>query len=273
MMFARIQIVLAAAAAALIPASALADSPVPQPVETGTYYFGLDEISLRRDIVDVRYYYTRASRPDVDDPHDDFVFFGAGFTDTAGTRLLSATAPSALGNPEFASDRAQGIGLWVDWRPDVTMGYSGADPRQIGRSLTGSEIKRVGVRADVTALLFDDSGDGTTAWRLSGTLGSTSLSLVSGSPAVAGALDADGGLLWDVGVGWSSGPMSVNAGYQSASRLVASGGDIAVLSLGADYAILPGLSIYGELNVIDDPATTGDQRLGTVIILGTGLNF
>ena len=48
---------------------------------------------------------------------------------------------------------------------------------------------------------------------------------------------------------------------------------MAVLSFGADYAILPGLSLYGELNVVDDPDSFGEERLGTVFILGTGLNF
>lgn len=267
---------LGAVTALLAPSAALADSPEPQPFEAGAYYFGPDEIRLRRDIVDVRYYYTQPARLGLDggDPQEEFVYFGAGVVGGGpDPRLPAAAGPAIFGDAASLSDRSGGIGLWVDWRPDVTTGYHGADTRQIGRSLTGSEIERVGVRADVTALLFDNSGAGTTAWRVSGTLGSTSLSLVSDDPVVAGAMDPGGGLLWDVGVGWSSGPMSVNAGYQSASRLFDSGGDIAVLSLGADYAVLPGLSVYGELNVIDDPAATGDERLGTVFILGTGLNF
>jgi hypothetical protein len=263
-------------AAVLAPAAVLADNPDGQPTEPGGFYFGLDEMRLRRDIVDIRYYYTRPVRVNLeaDDLHEGFVYFGAGSaTGIAGQRMPVAKVSPGVTGSNIPPDRLQDIGLWVDWRPDVTGDYFGADLRQIGRSLAGSEIDRVGVRADVTALLFDDSGVGTTAWRVSGALGSTSLSLVSGDPAVAGAIERGGGLLWDVGVGWSSGSVSLNAGYQSASSLVESGNDIAVLSLGADYAIFPGLSVYGELNVIDDPATLGDERLGTVFILGTGLNF
>ncbi len=275
-MFARIPVVLAAAAAVLVPTATFADSPKESPAAGGGYYFGFDEMRLRQDIVDIRYYYTQPVRIDLEaaDPHDGFVYFGAGSAaGLAGQQVPVAKASPAVGGSGILSDRSQDIGLWVDWRPDVTGDYYGANAREIGRSLAGSEIDRVGVRADVTALLFDDSGVGTTAWRVSGALGSTSLSLVSGDPMIAGAMDTGGGLLWDVGVGWSSGSVSLSAGYQSASRLFESGGDIAVLSLGADYAILPGLSVYGELNVIDDPATMGEERLGTVFILGTGLNF
>jgi len=274
-MLARFPIVLLAAAV-LAPVAALADDPNGQPAEPGGYYFGLDEMRLRRDIVDIRYYYTQPTslNLEADDPREGFVYFGAGFAGVPAGQIIPVAAGSpAAGDLGMPPDRSQDIGLWVDWRPDVTGGYGSADTRQIGRSITGSEIERIGVRADVTALLFDDSGTGTTAWRISGALGSTSLSLVTGEPVIVGATESNRGLLWDVGVGWSSGPVSLNAGYQSASGFIESGGDIAVLSLGADYAILPGLSVYGELNVIDDAAATGTERLGTVFILGTGLNF
>lgn len=274
-MFVRIPLVLLVAAV-IAPAIALADNPDDPPAAADDFYFGLDEMRLRRDIVDIRYYYTRPvrSRLQAGDPRDGFVYFGAGSAEgLTGQRIPVAKSSPAVGGSEIPSQQSQDIGLWVDWRPDVTGDYYGANSRQTRRSWTGSEIDRVGVRADVTALLFDDSGAGTTAWRVSGTLGSTSLSLVSGDPAIAGAIENDVGLLWDIAVGWSSGSVSVNAGYQSASRLFEDGGDIAVLSLGADYAILPGLSVYGELNVIDDPATLGEERLGTVFVLGTGLNF
>jgi hypothetical protein len=272
-MFARIPLVLAVVAV-LVPSATLADDSSGAATAAGGYYYGLDEIRLRRDIVDIRYYYTRPAGLETDSSHEGFVYFGAGSAlGRASPRISVVQALPVAGGSVIPPDRSQDIGLWVDWRPDVTGDYFGADTRQIGRSLTGSEIDRIGVRADVTALLFDDSGAGTTAWRVSGALGSTSLSLLTGDPAIDGTIDSGGGLLWDVGVGWSSGSVSLNAGYQSASRLFDNGGDIAVLSLGADYAILPGLSVYGELNVIDDPATAGAERLGTVFILGTGLNF
>lgn len=268
MIILRISIVLLAAAV-FLPATARAEDPA----EADGYFFSADEGSLQRDIIDIRYYYARPSRFKLEreDPSEEFVYFGVGPSAGAGEhRVPPITAYHGPGGSDVVPDRPQDIALWVDWRPDVTAAYYGADTRQIGRSMTGSEIERIGLRADVTALLLDESGSGTTAWHLTGALGSTSLSLVT---AGTGGLDGGGGLLWDVGVGWSSGAVSVNAGYQSASRLVENGGDVSVLSLGADYTILPGLSVYGELNLIDDPAVLGPERLGTVFILGTGLNF
>jgi hypothetical protein len=257
----------------LAPTAVLADGAVQQTAGAGGYYLGFDEVRLRRDIADIRYYYTRPTSLSLntDGLEDGFVYFGGdGF---AGYRIPVTGIAPATGGSEIPSERSQDVGLWIDWRPDVTGDDYSADAAQMGRSLTGSDIERVGVRADVTALLFDDSGGGTTAWRVTGALGSTSLSLLSDDHLIVGGADNHRGLLWDVGVGWSSGAVSLNAGYQSATSLIEDGSDIAVLSLGADYAILPGLSVYGEFNVIDDPATMGDERLGTVFIVGTGLNF
>lgn len=262
--------------AVLAPAPAFADGAAGQAGDSGRYYFGMDELRLRRDIADIRYFYTQPARQgdEAGETGDGFLFFSAGFGDTVSGPTI-AIVPQSPGvvAPQGATARPQDVELWVNWRPDVTGGETSTDTRQMGRSLTGSAIDRIGVRADVTALLFDESGAGTTAWRVTGALGSTSLSLVTGEPVIVGGADSARGLLWDVGVGWSSGPVSLNAGYQSTAGLLESGGDIAVLSLGADYAVLPGLSVYGELNVIDDTAATSTERLGTVFILGTGLNF
>lgn len=245
-------------------------------MDPGGYYFGLDELRLRRDIIDIRYYYARPSRLklELDNSRDGLVYFGAGLAGPYGThRIPAATASQGHGGMEVAPGLPQDIALWVDWRPDVTQGIYGSDSRRFGRALTGSEFERIGVRADVTALLFDNSGTGTTAWHVTGALGSTSLSFVTDESIGAGIPEGGLGLLWDIGVGWSSGAVSLSAGYQSTTGLLDDGGDIAVLSLGADYTILPGLSVYGELNLVDDPAVDGPERLGTVIILGTGLTF
>jgi len=255
-----------------LPLTARAEDPSDEPMDSGGYYFGSDEASLRRDITDIRYYYAHTDHFEaaLDDPREEFVYFGAGYA--AGPGEYGVPVPSAFQGPGgggIPADRPEVV-FGLDWHPDVTATYYGADTRQIGRAMTGSEIERIGVRADFTALLLDHSGAGTTAWRVSGALGSTSLSLAA--PGV-GLPESGGGLLWDVGVGWSSGAVSLSAGYQSASRFVEDGGGVAVLSLGADYTVLPGVSIYGELNLIDDPLYVGPERLGTVIILGTGLNF
>ncbi len=144
------------------------------------------------------------------------------------------------------------------------------------RFLTGGGPDRVGLRADLTALLYDSlDSSRTTAWRITGMFGTTSVSLTPDPYVALGAeTDTDSGIMWDVGVGWSSGAISLNAGYLTAYR--ETNGlptNMAMLSFGADYTILPGLSLYGELNLVDDPETHGEERLGTVLIVGTGLNF
>lgn len=263
--------------ALFLPSAAFADSTDKGlPADAGDYYFNLDHSSLRRDIADVRHYYAqpRATELDLAEAESDFVYFGAGVA--GGFAGLWAPTGASLGTggaPAVPSDWSRDVQFGVGWRPDVS-GSEVAGVRQTGRALVGSEIDRIGVRADVTALLFDESGSATTAWRVSGMLGSTSLSLVSGDAQISGAAESSGGLLWDVGVGWSSGAMSLSAGYQSVLHAVeGSASDMAVLSLGADYMILPGVSVFGEFNVIDDSASLEGERLGTVIIVGTGLNF
>lgn len=264
------------AAALLLPTVSRADEAASERAEIDRYYFALDEVRLRRDITDFRYYYARPSPLGIepDNSRDGLLFFGAGVAGGNGIPWVpAATAFQGPGGTDVLPDRPRDIALWVDWRPDVKPGMYGVDSRRTGRALAGSDFERIGVRADVTALLFDGSGTETTAWHLTGALGSTSLSFVTDGPMGYAAPEGGLGLLWDVGVGWSSGAVSLSAGYQSASGLVDDGGDIAVLSLGADYTVLPGLSIYGELNLIDDPAVDGPERLGTVILLGTDLSF
>ena len=275
-MFGRFHFVVLSAAL-FLPSAVFADSSQDGlPIDSSNYYFNLDHSSLRRDIADVRHFYVQpaAIGPESVEPGSDFVFFGAGIAGGfTGLWAPSGADLQAGGGPAMPPDWPRDVQFGIDWRPDVT-GSDVGGARQIGRALVGSEIDRIGVRADVTALLFDDNGSGTTAWRVSGMLGSTSLSLVSGDDPVGGTTESDGGLLWDVGVGWSSGAMSLSAGYQSVLHVVdGNASDMSVLSLGADYAILPGVSVFGEFNVIDDSAGLGDERLGTVVIVGTGLNF
>lgn len=241
------------------------------------YYFAFDETALRRDIARIRHFYVDAESeaPIVEAvPEDAMVFIGgqgqggfAGFWDP-GT--LPPPGPGELAGSWF--DRTE---FAFEWGPYYA-GGADRNPRRLGRLMTGGDVDKVGVRADLTALappLLDAIGPAS-AWRITGTLGSTSLSLLPGASAALLENDLAGELYWDVGVGWSSGPVSLSAGYEATYRAIEGvPAGTAVLSLGADYAVLPGLSVYGELNVVDDPALAGEQGLGTVILLGTGLNF
>jgi hypothetical protein len=252
--------------------------------ESEVDYSEFEDLSLRRDISGISHFYFVQPRlptysgGDIapDGSYVDAEGSSAGGYISFGTPSTSTFFGSV---PEEKGDSwIDSVEFDVDWRPDVSgdeyQGY-----RRIGRGFTGSEVDRVGVRADLTVLLYDESRDnsGSTAWWLTGMLGSTSLSLLSeydgmGLESRAGS----DGFLWDIGVGWSSGAMSLNASYQSAYSLIQTGEEkpaIAVLSLGADYSILPGFSVYGELNLTDGPPDENEDGLGAAVIVGTGISF
>lgn len=271
--------VLALGAAA--PGTAFADGRDAADTARGSaYYFAFDEGALRRDIARIRYFYVapESETPSQDTaavaPDDEMVFLGGpaqggfiGFWDAADLPPAAAgeVAGSWLDRTEFG----------FDWRPYVTDSKE-RNPRKIGRLMTAGDVDHIGVRADLTALVptAAEEADAASAWRVTGMLGSTSLSLASGAPGTNARNDLTGDLYWDIGVGWSSGPISLSAGYESTYRQIEGvPTGMAVLSFGADYAVLPGLSVYGEFNVVDDPALSAEQGLGTVIVLGTGLNF
>jgi len=264
------------------PGAALADGRDPaDPPRGSDYYFAFDESALRRDIARIRYFYIAPEDdtpvPDAAAdaaPGNDMVFLGGpaqggfvGFWDAAD---LPPAGPGEVAGSWF--DRTE---FGFDWRPYVA-DTKQRSPRKIGRLLTAGDVDHVGVRADLTALVptATEEADAASAWRVTGMLGATSLSLASGAPGAGSGNDLTGDLYWDIGVGWSSGPVSLSAGYESTYRQIEGvPAGMAVLSFGADYAVLPGLSVYGELNVVDDPALPAEQGLGTVIVLGTGLNF
>lgn len=247
-------------------------------IETGEFFYGFDEVSLRRGIADVAYLGAEpVEKPEESESGNGLIFLGSGFSggflgfwDPA----VGQTGSSGGRNLNSNSSWIDRIQIGVDWRPDLGAS-SAANPRATVRYLTGSEPDRIGVRADLTAILVDGLDPSrATAWRVTGMFGSTSVSLAPGA-STSLENESDGGLMWDVGIGWSSGSISLNAGYLSAYSQRTDGlvSDMTALSFGADYAVLPGLSFYGELNVVDDPGSFGEERLGTVFIVGTGLNF
>ena len=271
------------AAAIAMPASALADESSKTTAPSSTsYYSSLEDVSLRRDITNLGHFYfiqsekstAQANEFIAETPFQETQNGSAGGYVSFASPATSTFLGAVPANREDSF--MDGVEFGVGWRPDIGSAEN-QDQRRFGYGFSGSEINRVGVRADLTASLRDETAgdDGPTAWRVTGMLGSTSLSLLSPDNGVL-ATSANSGLLWDIGVGWSSGAMSVNAGYQAGYGPSDNGEEglaIGVLSLGADYSILPGLSVYGEFNVIDGPPDENDAGLGTVIIVGTGVNF
>lgn len=270
-------------AAVWLPAIARADeAPKQEPAKPDEYYSSLDDTQVRRGIADLNSYYVAQPMQSESQSGDNSVQMpyldppggsGGGYVSFSGpaTSTFLADAP-----PEEQESLLDSVQFGVDWRPEIN-GTTDNARQRFGWDLPGSEIDSIGVRADVTALLRDEvKGDNqATAWRVTGMLGSTSLSLVPNAQAFS-ADSEGGGLLWDVGVGWSKGPMSLSAGYQSAYGRDATSDSLsamAILSLGADYAVLPGLSLYGEFNLIDRTVDSTSQGLGTVVIVGTGVNF
>lgn len=275
------------AAMMTLPAAVYADETVADRSTgpaTEDIFAGLENLPLRRYIAGIGHLHVippstpALSGTDVasDVPYVDTERGSAGGYVNFGSPSTSTFLDSAA---QHASDPwIDGVAFGVAWRPDINDPQA-QDFRPAGNSLSGGDAGRVGLRADLTAMLYENvSGEGgSSAWQLTGMLGSTSLSLVSDDSGLALSSQGDSGsLLWDIGVGWSSGAMSLSAGYQSSYGFDEAGDEgsaIAVLSLGADYTLLPGFSVYGALNVIDGPPDDYEDGLGTLVIFGTGVIF
>lgn len=269
------------AAATALPVAAFAEEPASPAEQPDEFYSSLEDLALRRTISDFSGSGGSEQSGDQDGSLVGSTYGGLDGGSAGGYVNIGGPATSTfMAPPAPAEDKGlfRSIEFGLDWRPDVNTAEA-KDHRTIGRSLAGRGLDRIGVRADVTALLRDEDKpeSGGSAWRVSGMLGSTSLSLLRepGGPA-AEIDDSASHMLWDVGVGWSRGGVSVNAGYQSTFSLNESGDDLAsvgVLSLGADYSVVPGLSVFGELNMIDSPLESSEVGFGTVVIVGTGVSF
>jgi hypothetical protein len=267
-----------------LPTVGHADETAADPVlEPQDYYSGLEDLSLRRSIAGVGHFYFIPPPPvysKADIPSQDAYIDAGGGSAGGYVSFGSPPASGFLGAVAGEKDESwiDGVEFGVDWRPEVG-GLESHDFRRSAGNFSGAGMDRIGVRADLTALFYDEAVNdaGSSAWRLTGMLGSTSLSLLSEYDGASLTPGRDGGgLLWDIGVGWSSGAMSVNAGYRSVHGFNEAGEEgsaIATLSLGADFAVLPGLSVYGELNVMDGPPDDNEDGRGAAVIVGAGVGF
>jgi len=99
----------------------------------------------------------------------------------------------------------------------------------------------------------------------------------SGETAAARLLRVIDDQQWaDFTVRYKDGPMTVSAGYFSGSASVAGAADddVDFFSVGAGYAVAPGLSIYAGFDVIDiNRDGTGNDNDATLLTIGTAMSF
>lgn len=76
---------------------------------------------------------------------------------------------------------------------------------------------------------------------------------------------------WDVGAAYETGPYGVSIGYLNSER---GNNDFTNVSVGADYKLAAGLTPFIEANFFEaDQAGTSVDNEGTVLLVGTNLNF
>lgn len=88
--------------------------------------------------------------------------------------------------------------------------------------------------------------------------------------------NADDNTFWTVGGAYEHGPYSVSATYLDSNYAVTSTTDNEFnnLVIGADYKLAPGLTPYAEVSFFEQDAVgTSNDNDGTVVLLGTQLNF
>jgi len=172
-------------------------------------------------------------------------------------------------------DNVAGSGAWED---SIGLGvkYSGEFG---GVSIAASGVY---VTAAATPLIFGFvTTEDVSSWSVGGTVGF--------GPAVVGASYTDNGeslqpigsgitdSYWNVGVGYTAGPIYVSAGY--AAYTMENGAQEAtrdVISLTADYSVAPGLTAYGEVVMSSEDVDVISPLLSndaTIIILGASLSF
>ena len=105
------------------------------------------------------------------------------------------------------------------------------------------------------------------------------------SSGAAHNTDGDAGEYWNIGLAYNHGNGSVSIGYHSGEvdigRVSATDTnsysiESDVQSIGADYSIAPGLTAFGEVNIIDSDGTTAGGSISqkvTAVILGTKASF
>lgn len=79
---------------------------------------------------------------------------------------------------------------------------------------------------------------------------------------------------YDVAAGFSNGPVAASIGYfVGTDSSAATDATHTILSLTADYALAPGLSVYGEYTTIEDETAAAVTYEGSAITVGASVSF
>jgi hypothetical protein len=80
----------------------------------------------------------------------------------------------------------------------------------------------------------------------------------------------ENGQYWSLGAGYSEGAVGTSVTYLNSEY---KGNQASIVSLGADYALAPGLTPYAEITLADLEHSTAGENNATAVLVGTQLNF
>lgn len=139
----------------------------------------------------------------------------------------------------------------------------------------GIVLAATGEMGDSESSLYEDLR----AWNVGGKVTFSGFSLAASygnqsDSLTLSSLNADDSYYWTVGGAYEFGPFGVSVTYlDSEYDTGANSNDFSNLVIGADYKLAPGLTPYAEVSFFDANAATVADNDGTVVLIGTQLNF
>ena len=222
------------------------------------------------------------------------------------------TGPDLIGDTSDANKityytpRFAGVQVGASYTPDSGSDNSDAissgDASQVANVIEGGinyvqDFDGIGVAFGLVGLSGEPDNDASNtvedykAWAVGGTVSFQGFSIGagygdSGDGGQTKGNGADSGSFWDVGLGYSNGPLTIGAGYFNGDKENTTGtgdSDVDFYTVGANYAVAPGLDVYAEYDYVDlnNPAYTtvdGDGVLrlkndASIFMVGTKISF
>ncbi len=223
-----------------------------------------------------------------------------------------STGPDLVGDTSDANKityytpRFAGVQVGASYTPDSGSDNSdtisngdasqAANVFEAGINYTG-DFSGVGVKLGLVGLTGDPDNDSNNtiedyqSWAVGDTVSYMGFSLGagygdSGDSGQTKGSGADSGSFWDVAVGYANGPLKIGVGYLAAEADNTTGtgdSDVDFYTVGANYAVAPGLDVYAEYDYVDlkNPASTvtdGQNQTITkndasIFMVGTKISF